>query len=186
MLAPSNVPNSSIAVPNSSVAERAGEAPQSRPPGQQAPEWQRRVGDRGRPQLEEAGPGLRPGRGQQVGVDRGGKGEGQRAEKEGTGGGGGKRRIQGQALGRAEGRGKSEWNLGQLQQVSPRPEWVGRLEGRCWRRRKRRWNRGREGHHLELKGPRDGEEGEGAKKENDREEGLWLLDNVGASFCMGM
>lgn len=58
-------------------------------------------------------------------------------------------------------------------------------EGRCWRRSKGRWNRAREGHHLELKRPRDGEEGEGAKKENDREEGLWLLGNIGASFCMG-
>lgn len=89
------------------------------------------------------------------------------------------------ALGRVEERGRSEWNLGQLQQVTPRPECVGRLEGRYWRRRKRRWNRAREGDHLELKGLRDGEEGEGAKKENGREEGLWLLRNLGVSLCMG-
>lgn len=60
MLALTNVPNSPVAVPNSPVAERAGVAPQSPPPGQQAPEWQRRVGDRGRTKLEEAGPGIRP------------------------------------------------------------------------------------------------------------------------------
>lgn len=41
---------------------------------------------------------------------------------------------------------------------------MGRLEGRCWRRRKGRWNRAREGHHLELKGLRDGEEGRGLRK----------------------
>lgn len=95
MLALTNVPNSPVAVPNSPVAERAGVAPQSPPPGQQAPEWQRRVGDRRRTKLEEAGPGLRPGRGQQVGVDRGGKGEGQRDQRrreleEGAGRGGSK------------------------------------------------------------------------------------------------
>jgi hypothetical protein len=82
-------------VPNSPVAEGACEAPQSRPPGQQAPEWQCGVGDRRSPKLEEAGPGLRPGRGQQVGVDRGGKGEGQREQRrmeleEGAGRGGSK------------------------------------------------------------------------------------------------
>lgn len=69
--------------------------------------------------------------------------------------------------------------------LPPRPECVGRVEGRYWRRRKRRWNRAREGDHLELKGLRDGEEGEGAKKENDREEGLWQLRNIGVSLCMG-
>lgn len=149
-------------------------------PGSRRRNGSAELGDPERLKLEEAGPGLRLGSGQ---WREGGRAK--RAEKEGTGGGGGKGRTQGQALGRAERRGRREWNLGPLQQVSPRPECVGRLEGRCWRRRKGRWNRARESHHLELKGLRDGEEGEGAKKENDPEEGLWLLGNIGVSVCVG-
>lgn len=56
------------------------------------------------------------------------------------------------------------------------------MEGRCWRR----WNRVKEGYYFELKGLRDGEEGEGVKKENNWEDDFWLFGYIrGILFCMG-